>query len=131
MGRAGAAARSEGGRRIPSSSSSSSSRGARTAAEAAAVGPPAVDDDDGARSVGQSVVHSEEEHLDPHGVSKPVGGLAIIVLQLLVRSPLQELSDDLDVATDSRPHEGCRSIISLLVTVCPRSQQGFGAFKMP
>ena len=48
---------------------------------------------------------------------------------LSVRSLLQELSDDLDFALLSRRHEGCRSIISLLVNVCPRSQQGFGAFK--
>ena len=50
---------------------------------------------------------------------------------LSVRSLLQELSDDLDSATDSRLNEGCPSIIILLVNVCPRSQQGFGAFKMP
>ena len=60
-----------------------------------------------------------------------VGGEAIIVLQLLVRFLLQELSDDLDFAIHSRIHEGCVSTISLLVNVCPRSQQGFGAFKMP
>ena len=60
-----------------------------------------------------------------------VGGEAIIVLQLLVRFLLQELSDDLDFAIPSRQHERCVSIISLLVNVCPRFQQGFGAFKIP
>ena len=74
-----------------------------------------------------------EERLDLCGVhvTHVVGGPAIIVLQLLLRSPLQELSDDLDFAILSRYYEGCRSTISLLVNVCPRSQQGFGAFKMP
>ena len=100
---------------------------------AAAVAPStgAVNDqlvnDDGARSVSQSA----EERLDFFVASHVVGGPANIVLQLFLRSPLQELSDDLDFAIDSRQHEGCASIISLLVNVCPRSQQGFGAFKMP
>ena len=76
-----------------------------------------------------------EERLDLFVGSLVVGGLARIVatcdLQLLLRSPLQELSDDLDFAIGSRIHEGCLSMIILLVNVCPRSQQGFGAFKMP
>ena len=88
--------------------------------------------DDGARSVSQSA----EERLDLFfvGVSAlciPRHGVATIVLQLFLRSPLQELSDDLDFAIASRIHEGCPSIISLLVNVCPRFQQGFGAFKIP
>ena len=72
-----------------------------------------------------------EERLDFFVGSQVIGGLATIVLQLFLRSPLQELSDDLDFAIESRHHEGCVSIIILLVNVCPRSQQGFGAFKMP
>ena len=86
------------------------------------------DDDGGARSVSQSA----EERLDLFVGSLVVGGVAKLVLQLFLRSPLQELSDDLDLAPPSRLHEGCLStIIILLVNVCPRSQQGFGAFKMP
>ena len=85
------------------------------------------DDDDGARSVSQSA----EERPDLFVGSQLVGGAATIALQPFLRSPLQELSDDLDFAKVSRQHEGCPSIILLLVNVCPRSQQGFGAFKMP
>ena len=90
--------------------------------------------DDGARSVSQSA----EERLDLFGPSgglqegsPVVGGSAKNVLQRFLRSPLQELSDDLDSAMRSRPYEGCSSMIILLVNVCPRSQQDFGAFNMP
>ena len=95
------------------------------------------DDDDGGGGGARSVSQSAEERLDLFFVggsvfvSAVVGGVAQLVLQLLLRSPLQELSDDLDSAIVSRQHEGCPSIIFLLVNVCPRSQQGFGAFKMP
>ena len=101
----------------------------RSCRAAAAVAPSTGEvNDDGARSVSQSA----EERPDRFFVGSPVvGGLAKLVLQLLLRSPLQELSDDLDFAIPSRQHEGCVSKITLLVNVCPRSQQGFGAFKMP
>ena len=98
----------------------------RRAAAAVAPSTGAVNDD-GARSVSQSA----EERLDFFVGSVSKDGVAILVLQVLLRSPLQELSDDLDFAPPSRIHEGCPSTIILLVNVCPRSQQGFGAFKMP
>ena len=83
------------------------------------------DDDDGARSVSQSVSQSAEERLDLFLGSIVVGGLASLALQLLVRSRLQELFDDLDSAIPSRYHEGCESIILLLVHICPCCEEEY------
>ena len=83
------------------------------------------------QSVSQSVSQSAEERLDLFLGSPVVGGLAIIVLQLLVRSRLQELFDDLDFATASRKHEGCLSIIILLVHICPCCEEEYHDGRIP
>ena len=88
------------------------------------------------QSVSQSVSQSAEERLDLFHtpivlVSHVVGGLAIIALQLLVRSRLQELFDDLDFAPLSRQYEGCVSSIMLLVHICPCCEEEYHDGRIP
>ena len=80
---------------------------------------------------GQSVSQSAEERLDLFLGSLVVGGLAPLVLQVLVRSRLQELFDDLDFVFHSRIYEGCESIIILLVHICPCCEEEYHDGKIP
>ena len=72
-------------------------------------------------------------YLNLERLDTKVGPLSVEVIEPLnrLKVTLADVENDLDVSIENRTHEWCPSMIILLVNVCPRSQQGFGVFKMP